>query len=93
MAMADAALGAGAALELDRAALIELVSASSGRSYGFEVRARLPDVVKFGHGARLLAKDVNLLKAILGSDPCTDTLRRAADPFLEKIARAQVPGA
>jgi 3-hydroxyisobutyrate dehydrogenase len=93
MALADAALGAGAALGLDRAALIELVNASSGRSYGFEVRARLPDVAMFGHGARLLAKDVSLLKAILGSDPCTDTLRRTADPFLERIARAQSPGA
>ena len=93
MALADAALGAGAALGLDRAALIELVKASSGRSYGFDVRARLPDISMFGHGAKLLAKDVGLLKAILGNEPHTDTLRRAAEPFLEAIARAQVPGA
>jgi 3-hydroxyisobutyrate dehydrogenase len=93
MALADAALGAGAALGLDRAALIELVKASSGRSYGFEVRARLPDIAMFGHGAKLLAKDVGLLKAILNSEPSTDTLRGAAEPFLERIARAQVPGA
>src|SRR6201999_2526461 len=33
MALADAALGAGAALGLNRAALIDLVKASSGRSY------------------------------------------------------------
>ena len=89
MALADAALGAGAALGLDRAALIELVKASSGRSYGFEVRARLPDIAMFGHGAKLLAKDVGLLTAILSSEPCTDTLRAAAEPFLERIARAQ----
>jgi 3-hydroxyisobutyrate dehydrogenase len=93
MALADAALGAGAALGLDRAALIELVKASSGRSYGFEVRARLSDIATFGHGAKLLAKDVGLLTAVLGSEPCTDTLRGAAEPFLERIARAQVPGA
>jgi 3-hydroxyisobutyrate dehydrogenase len=93
MALADAALGAGAALGLDHAALIELVKASSGRSYGFDVRARLPDIGKFGHGAKLLAKDVGLLKAILGGEPCTETLRRTAEPFLERIARAQVPGA
>ncbi len=93
MALADAALGAGAALGLDRAALIELVKASSGRSYGFEVRARLPDIAMFGHGAKLLAKDVDLLKAVLSGEPCADTLRRAAEPFLERIARAQVPGA
>jgi 3-hydroxyisobutyrate dehydrogenase len=93
MALADAALGAGAALGLDRAALIELVKASSGRSYGFEVRARLPDIAMFGHGARLLAKDVGLLTSVLSSEPCTDTLRGVAEPFLERIARAQVPGA
>ena len=85
MALADAALGAGAALGLDRAALIELVKASSGRSYGFEVRARLPDIAMFGHGAKLLAKDVGLLTAVLSSEPCTDTLRGAAEPFLERI--------
>jgi 3-hydroxyisobutyrate dehydrogenase len=89
MAVADAALGAGAALGLDRAALIELVKASSGRSYGFEVRARLPDVSLFGHGAKLLAKDVDLLKATLGDEPCTEILRSTAEPFLERIARAQ----
>ena len=93
MALADAALGAGAALGLDRAALIELVKASSGRSYGFEVRARLPDIAMFAHGAKLLAKDVGLLAAVLSGEPFTDTLRSAAEPFLERIARAQVPGA
>jgi 3-hydroxyisobutyrate dehydrogenase len=92
MALADAALGAGAALGLERAALIELVKASSGRSYGFEVRARLPDIAMFGHGARLLAKDVGLLAAVSSSDPCTATLINAAQPFLERIAQAQVPG-
>jgi 3-hydroxyisobutyrate dehydrogenase-like beta-hydroxyacid dehydrogenase len=93
MALADAALGAGEALGLDRAALIELVKASSGRSYGFEVRARLPDIAMFGHGARLLAKDVGLLTAVLKNEPYTNTLRDAAQPFLERIARARVPGA
>lgn len=89
MALADAALGAGASLGLDRAALIELVKASSGRSYGFEVRARLVDIGLFGHGARLLAKDVGLLKALRGGESNTDTLRGVAEPFLERIARAQ----
>jgi 3-hydroxyisobutyrate dehydrogenase-like beta-hydroxyacid dehydrogenase len=89
MALADAALGAGAALGVNRAALIELVNASSGRSYGFEVRARLPDIGSFGHGAKLLVKDVNLLKAILGSESNTNTLRSVAEPFLDRIARAQ----
>lgn len=92
MALADAALGAGAALGLDQRALIELVKASSGRSYAFEVRARLPDIAMFGHGAKLLAKDVGLLAAVLSDDSCSASLRGAAEPFLERIAQAQVQG-
>ena len=42
---------------------------SSGRSYGFEVYARLPSPFAFGHGAKLLAKDVRLLGEVLGADP------------------------
>jgi 3-hydroxyisobutyrate dehydrogenase len=93
MALADAALGVGSTLGLDRAALIDLIKASSGRSYGFEVRARLPDIAQFGHGAKLLAKDVGLLDAVLSDDSCFATLRGAAQPFLERIARAQIQGA
>ncbi len=89
MALADAALGVGTVLGLERAALIELIKASSGRSYSFEVRARLRDIAAFGHGAKLLAKDVSLLKATLSGDPYSDILQRTAAPFLEKIARAQ----
>ena len=92
MAIADAGLGAAAALGLDRAAYVELVKASSGRSFGFEVRARLPDVALFGHGAKLLEKDVGLLAAVLGDDPSTAFLRDTAQPFLERIARLQVQG-
>ena len=61
------------ALGLDRAALSEIVKVSSGRSYGFEVYARLPTPFAFGHGAKLLAKDVRLLGEVLGADP---SLRR-----------------
>jgi len=85
MAAADAALGAGATLGLDQAALIELVKASSGRSYGFEVRSRLKDVTMFSHGGKLLAKDVGLLGAVLGEDPGFKTMQAAAKPFLDKI--------
>ena len=92
MALADAALGVGTVLGLDRSALIDLVKASSGRSYGFEVRARLPDIGMFGHGAGLLAKDVGLLKAILAGETNAGILQGAAEPFLEKIARAQALG-
>jgi 3-hydroxyisobutyrate dehydrogenase len=92
MALADAALGAAAALGLDRAALVELVKASSGRSYGFEVRARLPDIALFSHGAKLLAKDVGLLATVLSDDRCGAILRGTAEPFLERIIRGQIQG-
>ena len=92
MAIADAGIGAAAALGLDRAAFVELVKASSGRSFGFEVRARLPDVAMFGHGAKLLEKDVGLLSAVLADNSSAGLLRATAQPFLERIAHAQVQG-
>jgi 3-hydroxyisobutyrate dehydrogenase-like beta-hydroxyacid dehydrogenase len=87
LALADRALAAGAALGIDRAALVELVKASSGRSYGFEVRARLPTPSAFAHGARLLAKDVRLLGEALGADPAFAALRDAAAPFLDQALK------
>ena len=92
MALADAALEAAATLGLDSAAFAELVKVSSGRSYAFEVRARLPTIGRFAHGAKLLAKDVGLLATILNDHPSGAVLRGAAEPFLDKIALAQVPG-
>jgi 3-hydroxyisobutyrate dehydrogenase-like beta-hydroxyacid dehydrogenase len=92
MGLADAALAAGARLGLERAALTQLVNASSGRSYGFEVRARLPDPALFGQGARLLGKDVALLGKILVGDPSFAPLHDAAAPFLDRILRAQTSG-
>jgi 3-hydroxyisobutyrate dehydrogenase len=92
MAVADAGIGAAAALGLDRAAFVDLVKASSGRSFGFEVRARLPDIALFGHGAKLLEKDVGLLSSVLEHEPSAAFLRDTAQPFLERIARAQVQG-
>jgi 3-hydroxyisobutyrate dehydrogenase-like beta-hydroxyacid dehydrogenase len=83
MAMAHHALTAGAALGLERAALGEIVKVSSGRSYGFEVYARLPQPQAFGHGARLLAKDVRLLGEVLGGEPAFAPFRDVAGPFLE----------
>jgi 3-hydroxyisobutyrate dehydrogenase len=84
MAAAHYALAAGAALDLDRAALCELVKASSGRSYGFEVYSRLPRPEAFGHGARLLAKDMRLLGELLGEDQSFARVRDLAAPFLER---------
>lgn len=90
MALAHHALDAGAALDLDRAALVELIKASSGRSYGFDVRARLPSLAAFAHGGALLAKDSRLLGEVLGDDPGGTALRDVADPFLAlATAKAQ----
>jgi 3-hydroxyisobutyrate dehydrogenase len=80
--VAHAAARAAEALGIDRAAFAELVNASSGRSYAFEVYARLPSPAAFAMGAALLDKDVNLLAATLGEDENTELLKRAADYFL-----------
>jgi 3-hydroxyisobutyrate dehydrogenase len=77
-----AATQAAEALGIDRHAFSELINASSGRSYAFEVYARLPTPAVFAMGAALLNKDVNLLAATLGGDENTDLLKNAADYFL-----------
>lgn len=82
MGLAHAALAAGEALGIERQALADLIKASSGRSFGFEVYARLPSPQSFAHGAPLLIKDVNLLGAILPGQPSAQTLREAASGFL-----------
>ena len=87
VAMAHYGLAGGAALGLDRAALSQIVKSSSGRSYGFEVYSRLANPAAFGHGAKLLAKDVRLLGEILGADPSFAPFRDVTAPFLELAQR------
>jgi 3-hydroxyisobutyrate dehydrogenase len=87
VAMAHHGLTAAAALGLDRAALSEIIKASSGRSYGFEVYSRLPTPSAFGHGAKLLAKDVRLLGEVLGADPAYAPFRDVVAPFLQLVQR------
>ncbi|MDG2005531.1 MAG: NAD(P)-dependent oxidoreductase [Novosphingobium sp.] len=77
-----AAVQAAEKLGIDRTAFCELINASSGRSYAFEVYARLPTPEAFAMGAALLNKDVNLLAATLGDDDNTELLKHAADYFL-----------
>lgn len=83
MGLAHAALGAGADLGIDRKALGELIKSSSGRSFSFEVYARLPSPAAFVHGAPLLVKDVNLLRNILPDSEEAALLRDTAKTFLE----------
>lgn len=82
MGLAHAALAAADALGVDRAALANLIAVSSGRSFGFEIYARLPTPAAFTTGAPLLVKDVNLLGAILPDHPGAACLRNAAADFL-----------
>lgn len=82
MGLAHAAAAAGEELGLDRVALLDLIKASSGRSFGFEVYARLPSPQAFAHGALLLVKDVKLLKGTLPGSAGAEALRKASDSFL-----------
>ena len=82
MGLAHAALSAGEALGIDRMALSALIKEASGRSFGFEVYARLPTPGAFAHGASLLVKDVDLIKSILPENDSAAVLSDAASPFL-----------
>lgn len=82
MGLAQAALQAGEALGVDRKVLAELVNASSGRSFGFEVYARLPAPRAFTHGATMLLKDTDLLAAILPGSPDAAMIETTAKAFL-----------
>ncbi|MET0179682.1 MAG: NAD(P)-dependent oxidoreductase [Novosphingobium sp.] len=88
MGLAHAALAAGEAIGVDRAALIELVKVSSGRSFGFEIYARLPQPLGFWPGSALLDKDVDLLTATLPGNPDAAALARAADSFFAALPAA-----
>jgi 3-hydroxyisobutyrate dehydrogenase-like beta-hydroxyacid dehydrogenase len=89
MGLAFQAMGMTETLGLDRAALGDLIKASSGRSFGFEVFARLPSPEAFSHGAKLLLKDVDLLAAILPERAEENGLAVAARPFLDAAGATQ----
>ena len=90
LGLAHEALAAGEALGLDRRALVELLLASSGRSFALEVRARMKSPDSFTHGGGLLAKDVRLLGEVLGEgDPSLRAFRAAALPFLNLALSGQ----
>jgi len=88
VAVADHALGAALQLGIDRAAFIDLVKASSGRSFGFEVYARQASAEAFAHGARLLLKDIGLLDECLAAHPAIDAIRNLSLPFLNRAIGA-----
>jgi len=83
--LANQAIAAGAQLGLAQEALVELLLASSGRSFGLEVRSRMTDPTSFAHGGALLRKDLRLLGEVLGQDAQAFlALRDAASGFLEQ---------
>ena len=82
MSLAHHALQLASTLQLDRAALIELIKNSSGRSFGFETYARLPSPQSFAHGGALLAKDVRLLGALQASDTDATAISAVTTAFL-----------
>jgi 3-hydroxyisobutyrate dehydrogenase-like beta-hydroxyacid dehydrogenase len=82
MGVAMAAVEAAQALGIDRAAFVELIQTSSGRSFGFEVFARLPSPAAFATGAPMLLKDINLLKAVLPDHTGAQELDAIAARFL-----------
>ena len=87
LALADEVLQAGVALGLDRAALADLLAASSGRSYGLELVGRLPSPGAFATGAALLRKDVDLLAAAARARGAqADQTLAAAERFLQAVA-------
>ncbi|QSR18955.1 NAD(P)-dependent oxidoreductase [Novosphingobium sp. KA1] len=88
MGLAHAALSLGEELGIERGALADLVRHSSGRSFGFEVYARLPAPTAFAHGGKLLRKDVDLLGAITSTG---NALAQAADPFLHAALNETEP--
>ena len=92
MGVAHAALGAAAGLGIDAAAFAALVAASSGRSFGFDICARLPSPAAFAHGAALLDKDVKLLAAILPDSGETQTLHQASAGFLAQALGQSAAG-
>lgn len=92
LGLAEAALEAGAELGIARDVLVELLLASSGRSFALEVRARLPAPDAFNHGGKLLAKDVRLLGEVLGTqDRAARGLSDAAMLFLARAGAVEAP--
>lgn len=83
LGLAYVAIEAGKLLEIDKAALVELLLASSGRSFALEVLCRMEDPAGFRHGGALLRKDLRLLSELLGErHHAAVQLSHAADPFL-----------
>lgn len=79
-------LRAADALDLDQQAFCRLINQSSGRSFGFEVRSKLNELVQFQHGADLLIKDLKLLRQALGEHPDFYKISEVSKAFLDSAS-------
>lgn len=84
LATAYHALQLAAVLGIEKEAFVDLVKISSGRSFSFEVCARIPEPAAFSHGAKLLDKDVRLLGETVGQNDACAAIRETARTFLER---------
>ncbi|WP_439135994.1 NAD(P)-dependent oxidoreductase [Pseudomaricurvus sp.] len=84
LAVSHYAIEAAKTLNIDPQAFSDLVKVSSGRSFAFDVCARMQKPEDFSHGAKLLTKDVRLLGESMGtSDPSFEFIRHVATTFLD----------
>jgi 3-hydroxyisobutyrate dehydrogenase-like beta-hydroxyacid dehydrogenase len=78
LGLAHGAMTLGVEQGLDRQALVQLLNASSSRSYALQVYTRMRDAGAFAHSSTLLNK-VRLLGEAVGHDnPAVRALRDAA---------------
>jgi 3-hydroxyisobutyrate dehydrogenase-like beta-hydroxyacid dehydrogenase len=83
LAVAHHAMQMAKTLGIERDAFTRLIGVSSGRSFSFDVRARMNAPTDFKHGARLLAKDVKLLGNAMADNPDCAQVRSIAQSFLD----------
>lgn len=81
LGLVHSAMSAGSELEMDRKALLELMNASSARSYALSVYARQPSLAAFANRATLFEKVCMLGEVMAGQDPAFAVLRNAAEPL------------
>ncbi|MGE3690477.1 MAG: NAD(P)-dependent oxidoreductase [Novosphingobium sp.] len=93
MGVAMAALEAAGALGIERETFVDLIKASSGRSFGFEVFSRLPSPAAFATGAPMLLKDIELLNTVLPGHPGAAELNAIAARFLAAANPPKTSGA
>ena len=86
LGIAHHALAASEALGIDRAAMSQLIPQSSGRSFGFEIYARMAQPLVPWLGGPLLVKDMKLLQAILPGSVDAAKIADAADGFFAATA-------